>query len=592
MKKISAIIMTFMCMVNMSLAQSQQLKTLHHLQGEEDRTGLTYTGYEDELGNIIRHGAFTYQKDGASVSLNYKNNKLDGAATITITNPSYSNWKISCKMKYKEGTLLEINYEEIGEYDGYYKKVYTGKTVFKCSRNEQGLPVGDYEWIRIGSYDNEYIKGKFDLAGKATGYWTIYANDANRSEDELHPNRASFGTMGNKVYFEQGYCLGTNETTIALGRKYLIEKSISEQEMLNQGVFFDTSKIQVKYGKMAGPRDDSKCRVTEGTLHTMVLGSASAMSSLIYNRLHDGEWGQNGSIFKGLNDICPPINITDGFGTTATKSFESGSIQGTSITYMSSELYQNIVNQIKSNNVKATVKYDNQLNKYYVLKVDGKTRLYVPIEFENNFKELNSYSKEPCPSNVTDYDGNTYNTIQIGEQCWMKENLRTTHYSDGTEIKFGGYGSMPNGDNNNLISYGYLYSWQMTVNGTNGSDMLPSHIQGICPNGWHVPSDMEWQELVKVVKSRNNGNLAKSLASSSGWNYGFAGNNSTGFSVLPAGENGGRLGDNAFFWSATQDSKYTENALCFNVSRYDDGEIGLSQGWNKDYNFSVRCVRD
>ncbi len=390
MKKISAIIMTFMCMVNMSLAQSQQLKTLHHLQGEEDRTGLTYTGYEDELGNIIRHGAFTYQKDGASVSLNYKNNKLDGAATITITNPSYSNWKISCKMKYKEGTLLEINYEEIGEYDGYYKKVYTGKTVFKCSRNEQGLPVGDFECNMTGSYDNEYVKGKFDPSGKATGYWTIYANDAKRSEDELHPNRASFGAMGNKVYFEQGYCLGTTEATIALGRKYLIEKSIPEQEILNKGFFFDKGAIQVEYGKTA--RNDNSYRMEYGTPIEMVETCTSTMINVINNTLRYGVCGQNGCVFRGLPyEIYQLTKIN--YYPKYKESFVSGSLQGNPIVYMSNELYQNIVNQIKNGSLQKnmTPKYDVNLHKYYVLKTDGKSRLYIPLESESEFNQ--NYSR-------------------------------------------------------------------------------------------------------------------------------------------------------------------------------------------------------
>lgn len=578
------IIFAVVLAVNLSFAQSQQLKTLHHLQGKEDMTGLSYTGYEDEMGNIVRHGLFTYKKDGVSVTLNYKNGKLDGAATILHTSSKYPNWKLSCNLNYKDGKLLKINYTQNGEYNAWTGAMSSGKIVFKCSKNEQGLTVGDFECTVEGRYDNESIKGKFDDSGKATGYWTVYANWGGRQEDALHPNKASFDKLGSKVFYEKGYCLGTNENSITLGRKYFIEKSLTGQDLLNKGFFVDSNAIKVNYGIM-GAGSSSGPEIENSTSYGMVSESSQRMRNVVYNTLYSGQGLQG--LFVGLKDICPTLDFSCDFK----EAFENVSVQGEAITFMSNELYQNIVNQIKSNNLKTTIKYDKQLKKYYVLKVDGKTRLYVPIELESNFKELNSYSKEPCPSNVTDYDGNTYNTIQIGEQCWMKENLRTTHYSDGTEIKFD-YSLIPKMDDNNLISYGYLYSWQMTVNGTNGSDMLPSHIQGICPSGWHVPSDIEWQELVKVVKSQNNGNLAKSLASSSGWNYGFTGNNSTGFSALPAGKDGGQFGDNAFFWSATQDSKYTKNALCFNVSRYDGGEIGLSQGWDKEHEFSVRCVRD
>lgn len=400
MKKTLAFVITIALLANVSFAQSQQLKTLHHLQGEEDRAGLTYTGYEDELGNIVRHGSFTYQKDGASVSLNYKNNKLDGAATITVTNPSYSNWKISCKMKYKEGTLLEINYEDTGVYEAYYKKIYPGKTIFKYSKNEQGLLIGDFECTMTGSYENEYIKGKFDPSGKATGYWTIYANDANRDEDALHPNRASFGEMGNKVYFEQGFCLGANENAIALGRKYLIEKSISEQEMLDQGFFYDKQTMEVKYGRFA--RNSSSYSLEYDTPTKMVSECISAMIYTINNKLRYGkDCPFNGFLYEiyelfkinySDGDFKFTINYGEELFDIIQKStpFETGSIQGKPITFMSNELYQNIVDQIKNGSLQdnMTPKYDENLHKYYLLKTDGKSRLYIPLEKEKEFEEL------------------------------------------------------------------------------------------------------------------------------------------------------------------------------------------------------------
>ena len=137
-----------------------------------------------------------------------------------------------------------------------------------------------------------------------------------------------------------------------------------------------------------------------------------------------------------------------------------------------------------------------------------------------------------CPgaATVTDYDNNTYNTVQIGNQCWMKENLRTTHYSDGTSIPMGNSTSNTTAyyyvDNNisNVSTYGYLYNWPAVMGNSSSSSANPSGVQGICPTGWHVPSDAEWIQLSDYVGSQtqyqcsaNSAYIAKALASTSGW---------------------------------------------------------------------------
>ena len=184
-----------------------------------------------------------------------------------------------------------------------------------------------------------------------------------------------------------------------------------------------------------------------------------------------------------------------------------------------------------------------------------------------------------CPNapTVSDIDGNVYNTVKIGQQCWMKENLRVTHYPDGREIflnhrcvNMGAYqncGSLIpcTGDTayrypvfstySAVEQHGYLYNWPAAVNGTSGSNSNPSGVQGICPNGWHIPSYAEWEQLFSYVKGRSeyvcgdsSANIAKALASQEEWSTSgiftddscLIGlykdqNNATGFSALPSG---------------------------------------------------------
>ena len=231
---------------------------------------------------------------------------------------------------------------------------------------------------------------------------------------------------------------------------------------------------------------------------------------------------------------------------------------------------------------------------------------------------------QPCPSadTVTDYDGNIYHTVQIGNQCWMKENLKTTHYSDGTAIPVGNnansgfdaYRYYPNNNSAYVSTYGYLYNWPAVMKEASSSSSNLSGVQGICPDGWHVPSDSEWTQLTDYVASQFNylcggyssvaAEIAKALASTSGWNSSasdcaignnLSNNNATGFTALPAGSrnygNTGDFGKSACFWSAT---RYTLPSSIYAYAR----ELNYNYSVVTSYDFytangySVRCLKD
>ncbi len=238
---------------------------------------------------------------------------------------------------------------------------------------------------------------------------------------------------------------------------------------------------------------------------------------------------------------------------------------------------------------------------------------------------INQEDGLPClgTATVTDIDGNIYNTVKIGDQCWMKENLRTTRYADGTFIPLSTGGSEkkacrynPNNDAGNVPMYGYLYNWYAVMHDASSSSSNPSGIQGICPTGWHVPSDAEWTQLEDYVSGQtkyqcdgSRFDIAKALASTIGWDISSktcsignnpSTNNATGFSALPAGhfdvvDNGDgetnkyyNIGRRATFWSATWDGEgfATINALFYHNSFCRTGNSLMRNG------YSVRCVRD
>lgn len=227
---------------------------------------------------------------------------------------------------------------------------------------------------------------------------------------------------------------------------------------------------------------------------------------------------------------------------------------------------------------------------------------------------VSATAQQSCGT-VTDYDGNTYCTVQIGRQCWMAENLRTKSYADGTSIPKGSsesettaYWCYPDGNSGNASQYGLLYNWKAVMRNASSSSSNPSGVQGICPKGWHVPSDAEWTQLENYVgsqpKYRCNDDMekiAKALASTSGWKSGTddpctvgngqSSNNATGFNAVPAGNYNGSyyvFGYNAYFWSATQyDSYYAYGRYLLYLNANVDRGYG-----SENYGYSVRCLRD
>lgn len=228
-------------------------------------------------------------------------------------------------------------------------------------------------------------------------------------------------------------------------------------------------------------------------------------------------------------------------------------------------------------------------------------------------------SANPCPNaaTVTDYEGNIYNTVQIGSQCWMRENLRSTKFADGTPIPAGADTTSltdsyyyDNSDSDiPLARRGYLYNWPAAMHGAVSSSATPSGVQGICPIGWHLPSDAEYTQLTDYVSSvsdyqcgGNSSNIAKALAATYGWNTSTnnyavgntpSANNATGFSAVPTGYSHGSfsyVGNYAFFWTATENESNNRNAYTRLLS-HQAAVVGRNAS-GKDYGRSVRCLWD
>lgn len=208
---------------------------------------------------------------------------------------------------------------------------------------------------------------------------------------------------------------------------------------------------------------------------------------------------------------------------------------------------------------------------------------------------------KPCPGTptITDIDGNFYNTVLIGNQCWMKENLKVTNYLDGTAIENpltdldwqnntnGGY-AWYNNDISWKDPYGALYNWYAVNNSS-----------GLCPSGWHVPTDTEWVDLIFYLDIYTAGGKLKSTRTEPDahprWNIpNYGATNESGFSSFPGGnrsEDGTfrLLGSSCGFWSSS-----TENGSIFAWHRswFSNSDETSRDYSPKQYGSSIRCIKD
>jgi len=182
---------------------------------------------------------------------------------------------------------------------------------------------------------------------------------------------------------------------------------------------------------------------------------------------------------------------------------------------------------------------------------------------------IQSFSQE----SITDFDGNKYKTVMIGNQLWMAENLRSIHDASGQKIKRVCYELI----RENCDEYGGLYAWNdLKVDEKN------NNLQGICPDGWHIPDDEEWTEFIDAMGGLDsaafyiNRGLDHDFQIQYGGNYHYRLRNYN------------YLNDIAYFWSSTSFS--TTAGWIRMIGKY---HVNANRSTvPKTYCLSVRCVKD
>jgi uncharacterized protein (TIGR02145 family)/uncharacterized repeat protein (TIGR02059 family) len=205
---------------------------------------------------------------------------------------------------------------------------------------------------------------------------------------------------------------------------------------------------------------------------------------------------------------------------------------------------------------------------------------------------------------IADVDGNTYNTVTIGTQVWIAENLKVTKYNDGTVIpnitddaKWGTLTTGAYGDYDNIptnsTTYGRMYNWY-AVDNNSATKVASNGGKNVCPTSWHVPSDDEWTILTNYLGGTSvAGGLLKETGFDHWQNPNAGATNETGFTALPGGYRHSdgtclTIGLYGYWWSSTEFSMTDARAR---YMHYDNTIVNRDYSY-KPYGFSVRCLKD
>jgi uncharacterized protein (TIGR02145 family) len=242
-----------------------------------------------------------------------------------------------------------------------------------------------------------------------------------------------------------------------------------------------------------------------------------------------------------------------------------------------------------------TVQLYAQKNKKFTLKKNDETNKVKTVDKEKKVAETKPVSVVNSENTVADCDGNIYHTIKIGTQVWMIENLKTTKYRDCTPIPnvkddeawgkltAGGYCDYKNIEKNSA-NYGRLYNWYVI-----------GDKRGIAPQGWHVPTNDEFNTLVEYLGGESVAGGKLKEAGFANWpSPNKDATNSSGFAGLPGGNRAKSgsfyaLGQYGYLWTSTENEKnsaFNRHLLLYSGAFQDNYKDTKCAG------FSIRCIKD
>ena len=283
------------------------------------------------------------------------------------------------------------------------------------------------------------------------------------------------------------------------------------------------------------------------------------------------------NVTGNVNSQGQPVIVTFEYGMTTEYGYETEPLPP----FISGIIFENVLLSCRISGLAPESEYH-----YRIKLLDTDT--YEPIFGEDrSFTTLNT---------ITDTDGNVYETLMIGTQIWMAQNLKTSKYNNGDPIETTipdtlditdqtvGYQWAYDGDESNVDTYGRLYTW-----------FAATDSRGVCPTGWHIPSDQEWIDVANLLGGDTlAGGKLKETGTIHWIEYNTGATNETGFTALPGGYRISKFasrGEFGIWWSSSEIS--ASNAAFRRIYRWSGSLFGEGiTNAGKWIGMSVRCIKD
>lgn len=491
-------------------------------------------------------------------------NSASGTAVYEETQNPTTNANGLVSVKIGNGTVVSGDISSINWSDGtYFIKTQidiTGGTNYNLSATTQILSV------------------PYALYSKTAG--NVFSGDYNDLTNQPTILNSQWTTTGNNIYYTEGNVgIGIANPTGELEVLGII-KGINQNGMENSSGQIQSWTNSAAQGLKAV---NSFYPTFEGSTDNGARRAADIVSGF-----NGGAWGNEYLAFHvGSNSIA---NDKDSITQEMMRITGSGNV-GIGIANPTTKL--DVAGNINLNNNTITNVADP------VNDQDAATKAYVD-ELRIMILDLQA------EVGVTDTrDGIHYKAVRIGNQVWMAENLRyiPSVVGPGTGSQtipyyyvygYSGTDVSAAKATANYTTYGVLYNWSAIMAGSTSSSANPSGVQGVCPAGWHIPSDAEWTELTDYLGGTN---VAGGKLKESGTTHWISPNtsatNEMDFTALPGGNRQitssfSGISMYGLWWSATEDDA---TDAWYRVLYY-DYEIVNRYNYYKDYGFSVRCVKD
>ena len=575
--------------------------------------------------------------------------KEHGFCWGTSNNPTINNTKSELGEVFKKGEYSDV-LEDLDQHTTYYIKAYvitnegeefygdqikestlayltptlstieakdittTSATVGGNISNDGGDTITD-RGVYYSTSTNAEVTGEKVAIGSGSGSFSQTISGLSEGKDYYvvaYATNSAGTSFGNEVIFTTGVTTTKAVVTTSAATPITTNSATVGGNVTNDGGATVTEK-GVYYGTATNPESiGTKIQIGSGigTFSTDLTGLSEGTT--YYVRAY--AINSNGESYGSLIDFTTSVTLVP---PTVTTSSASG-IENTSAT-----VGGNVTNDGGATVTERGIYYGTSANpettgtKVQIGSGTGtfSTTLnglsigttYIVKAYASNSSET-GYGQEIefTTSGLTDYDGNTYETVTIGDQVWMAENLKVTHYPGGSAIPhviddLDWFNLEKNNsddaycfyNNNSSSAYGALYTYAAALNA--------------CPDGWHLPTDTEWKTLEMYLgmsqgdadktgwRGSDEGGKLKETGTTHWKSPNTGATNETGFTALPGGYrsqlegNFILLGDMADWWTATETS--TNNAAGRGLY-YNYSTISRYTGYSKSRGIAIRCLRD